>query len=163
MFNIDSTRARSLGHRRNFASLGLPAFWYADSSAQAARYRRRPPLLLTSREIVEGARSRRRAMARYDYSPPSPREISSRSANDSRSFARVLPRAGIPPTEPSSLWTVFVEHLAADAASAKLLPSLMSRRTSSRSSRVSRTPRIRFSAIATPPPNPYHWILLGLR
>ena len=58
----------------------------------------------------------------------------------------------------SSLCTVFVEHLTAAAASSKLQPPLMSRRTASRSSRVSRTPRIRASAIPTPPLFPYHQV-----
>ena len=85
-------------------------------------------------------------------SASSPRETSSRSANDSCRVERVAGRGGMPPTIFSSRCTVFVEHRTVAAASSKLQPPLMSRRTASRSSRVSRTPRIRLVAIALPPP-----------
>ncbi len=61
----------------------------------------------------------RSAGTRFDSSPPKPSDISSRSASDSRSFARFAPRPGIRPTEFNSRWIVFFEQLAAEAASTK--------------------------------------------
>ena len=60
----------------------------AALSAGQARYLRRPPFVATSREIVDGGRPSRRAIARNDSPPANPREISSRSANDNRNADR---------------------------------------------------------------------------
>lgn len=65
-------------------------------------------------------------------------------------------RAGIPPTAFNTRCTVFVEQRATAAASSKLCPSLMSRRTANRSSRVSRTPRMRFTATRNTSTVPCH-------
>ena len=55
----------------------------ARSSAVPARYRRAPPLRATSRHTVEAARPIPTAITRTDKPSARPREISSRSANDS--------------------------------------------------------------------------------
>src|SRR5918995_81796 len=54
----------------------------------------RPPLRATSRDTVDGARASRPAMTRSDSPAARPREISSRSAVDSRSGDRIGSRAG---------------------------------------------------------------------
>ena len=45
--------------------------------------------MATSREIVDGDRSSRRAINRNDSPPASPREISSRSVSDNRNGDRI--------------------------------------------------------------------------
>ena len=63
-------------------------------SARQARYRFRDPLATTSREMVEGARFSRLAIALNESPAFNPREISSRSPTVSRSGERTRRRGG---------------------------------------------------------------------
>jgi hypothetical protein len=91
---LSSTTARNRGHAANFDAFGRHNLLTAALSARHARYRRRPPLAATSREIVDGARPNRRAIARNDSPPTNPREISSRSTTDNRNGDRTDSRTG---------------------------------------------------------------------
>ena len=62
-----------------------------------------PPLRVTSRDTVEGARPSRPAILRSDSPAASPREISSRSDSDNLMAARVRSRGRIPPVSPTYL------------------------------------------------------------
>ena len=79
---------RSRAHDASFDGFGRRARRTAALSAGHARYRRRPPFVVTSREIVDGDRPSRRAIDRNDSPPARPREISSRSVNDNRNADR---------------------------------------------------------------------------
>ena len=69
---LASTTARSRSQVASFDGFGRRARASASTSARQARYRRRPPLLLTSRVTVEGARPSRAAIARSDSPPATP-------------------------------------------------------------------------------------------
>ena len=83
-----STASRSRGHRASLAGLGRRISRTARRSAAHARYRPRPPFAATSRHTVDGARPSRRAISLTGSPAASPREISSRSASDSRNGDR---------------------------------------------------------------------------
>ena len=89
-----STFARSRGLRASFAVFGRRAILLARRSARQARYRFRDPLASTSREMVEGARFSRLAIALNESPAFNPREISSRSPTVSRSGERTRRRGG---------------------------------------------------------------------
>ena len=69
-------------------ALVLALSWRTARSAWQARYWSRPPLRASSRETVEGARLSCRAICRQESPATSPREISSRSASESRNSDR---------------------------------------------------------------------------
>ena len=77
---------------------------------------------------------------RQDSKARTPREISSRSANESRNKARGLLRTLTTPAPPSKRWIDFVEHPTAAAARAYVSPPRIRRRKSARSASVSRRP-----------------------
>ena len=89
--------ARSTGLPASLHGFGRVARDHAARSARAARYRRRPPLALTSRLTVEGDRPNETAIARTEYPAARPREISSRSARLNRPAARRRGSGLIPP------------------------------------------------------------------
>jgi hypothetical protein len=93
--SFSSTIARSLGLPASLQAFGRAARDHAARSARAARYRRRPPLALTSRLIVEGDLPKPAAIARNEASAARPREISSRSARLNRPGARRRGHAAI--------------------------------------------------------------------
>src|SRR3954467_12175985 len=84
--NRSRTYARSAGFVASFAGLGRRADRSACHWAVVARYSRPPPrvaaLRRSSREIVDGARPRRRATSRRPWPCARKSAISSRSAND---------------------------------------------------------------------------------
>jgi len=82
--SLVSTASARRGHSSSFITLGRLALRLDARCATTARYPRRPPLVLTSRDTVEGALPSRRAIERNDSFPASPLEISSRSAIDNR-------------------------------------------------------------------------------
>jgi hypothetical protein len=89
--------ARSTGLPASLHAFGRAARAQAAWLTRAARYRRGPPVALTSRPIVDGARPSAAAIARIDRPAASPREISSRSARLNRPGARRRDRGRIPP------------------------------------------------------------------
>ncbi len=90
----------------SLVAFGRAARDHAARSAAAARYRARPPLPSTSRLTVDVARPRPAAITRSDNPAASPREISSRSASDSRSSHRRFGAGLIPPVRCSRSRTV---------------------------------------------------------
>jgi hypothetical protein len=104
--SLSSTMARSPGRRPSFVCFGRQARPQAARSAVSARYWRRPPLPATSRDTVDGARPSTPAIVRSDRPAARPREISSRSANESRNSHRRRGTGRIPPVRLSRSRTV---------------------------------------------------------
>ena len=126
----------------------------ARASPRHARYSCRCPLAATSREMVEGARPRPRAIWRSNSPARSPRLISSRSATESRSGERSLTRGGSPPTAWRTRRTVTRWRPSLRATAAIPSPAAIRRRISSASSGPTSTvPRCR--PISTSPGTPY--------
>ena len=101
-----SVRSTTPRRRRHWASLdllGRNARRQAARSATRARYSLLAPLRFTSRQTVEGERPRSWAMARIERPAASPREISSRSSNESRSSERSRDVGRLPPASAMNL------------------------------------------------------------
>src|SRR4249920_3524576 len=134
----DSTCARSRGHRASLATFGRRARSLARRCARQPRYLLRPPLAWTSREIVEGARPTRPAMARNDRPASRPERISSRSVADnladdgSHSIRRATPPASL-----ITRYTHRVDLATSRATSTARIPSATSPMIRLRSWRVS--------------------------
>ncbi len=101
--------SRSTGLPASLHRFARVARAHAAWSARAARYRRTPPLALTSRLTVEGALLSVAAIARMDSPAARPREISSRSAIVNRPGARCRGSGLIPPQRTKYARTVPVD------------------------------------------------------
>lgn len=137
-FSPRSTSSRSRGQATSFDTFGRWARRCAFSSARHARYRKRAPPVATSRVTVEGERPRRVAIVRHESPAKSPREISSRSGNDSRRADRGVVRGFTPPVFRSNRCTDNVEQPIALAAARCVSPARTRCWSSTRWAEVSR-------------------------
>lgn len=112
-----SISARNRAFPRSFSTFDRWAKLAARASARHARYDSRPPFRRCSREIVEGARPRCRAIARSVCPLARPIPMASRSSRESCLQLRLIRRLPRPPRRRSARWMHFVEPPKAIATS----------------------------------------------
>ena len=117
-----SISARHRAFPRSFSTFSRSAKLAARASARHARYDSRPPFRRTSREIVESARPRCRAIPRSDCPLARPIPMASRSSRESCLELRLILRLPRPPRRRIARRMHFVEHPKALATSRCVSP-----------------------------------------
>ena len=103
---------------------------------------------MSSRDTVDGARLRRPAINRHESPATTPREISSRSASDSRSLDRRGTTGGRPPVDATSARSASIERPSARLIERSELPARYPRQISAFSCTVNADRTITTTPIA---------------